>query len=575
MNSNIDQRAQLQRIAQRLNTAEAALTDVRHMLAELYEHTTAPTSTPVQSAPEPPKPTPVAAPPKPVDVTPWWRKEANVIKLVAVGGVLITLAGVGLLVALAIQNGLLGPLGRVIGAWALAGVFLIGAILVHRKGWSVPGRNALAITSLLTAQTTICATTLVLEWWPGLVGSLACLACTATFAGLARWWRDEILTILGLVGATIPTLMLVRDGNDYFVPLFAPFMLMFVASLQLGWSRARIISSVGTLATFTLNSLTVNDVNRSLVNDSPIMAGALALFFALGVLADRIPTRATAERLAAIATPVLLLAIGVALRSKPYASLLALLVILSCGVAFHFMLGRRTPVTAFLQRPGAVTMASAFPVFYLAHWWYSPPAGDLALFSRPLYVVLFFLIASAAAWGLKLGNQPWFWWAGSSLVISWELGRAVLAKSPVWLTGASAAIQALAIIALISVVLLKAKKLNVLSGCILLYFSSLVVVTLTTFLFHLVGGQNGMWLGYLVGHAMVSIGWMLLAAYLLIFDLSRPINVGLILAIAASVKLIFFDLGALEGVPRVIAFLISGIALLVIATLRSKRMAQR
>ncbi len=43
------------------------------------------------------------------------------------------------------------------------------------------------------------------------------------------------------------------------------------------------------------------------------------------------------------------------------------------------------------------------------------------------------------------------------------------------------------------------------------------------------------------------------------------------LAVAGTVKLVFFDLVALSGVPRAIAFLLSGLALLTIAALRGRR----
>ena len=84
-----------------------------------------------------------------------------------------------------------------------------------------------------------------------------------------------------------------------------------------------------------------------------------------------------------------------------------------------------------------------------------------------------------------------------------------------------------------------------------------------------------MWLGYLTGHALVSILWMVLAAWILLaapaLSDRASLGAGMVLAVAAVVKLVFFDLGTLEGLPRALAFLISGIALLAIAALRTRR----
>lgn len=593
MSSDISRRDQLRRIALRLETAEQALSDVRTLLADIYEHEDAPQ--PVGApAPQPvvrkPRPFPGSAPasapvvkPAPQPATPpWWKDESAVIKLVAIGGVLITLAGIGLLVALAIQHGLLGPLGRVLGAWLLAVAFLGGAFVVHRMGWSRAGRNALAITSLLTALTTTYALGFRLDWWPAVVASIVGAVVAAGFAGLARMWRDEQLLIWSMIAAALPMLAMSKEHNTYFVPGCVAFLLLFAASHQLGWAKARLVASAGTLVTFVMHAETVTDLSRTFVSDPPLLAGAIATIFVLGVLLDPVPTSRKAEFFATMWLPVIALGIGNVLRHKQYASLLAFVLVALFFAAGCTKLGRPNPVNAFLQRPLMTTMLCAFPAFYLAHWQFSPASGAYAIFSRPVFVVLFFILAACVLWWLSghnhFGKEPWLVWLGAALVISWELGRSVLTKSPVWLTDAHAAIQVLAIAAFIAVAVNRRHALAGIRGVTGLgglYLSALVIVTLTTFVFHLFGGANGMWLGYLVGHALVSIVWMLLAAYILLgarsMSASLSLKVGLALAVAAVIKLVFFDLGALEGVPRVIAFLISGIALLAIASLRSRR----
>ena len=112
----------------RLEAAEAALADARRSLDAVLNRQAAAVEAPVAAAPPPaPVPAPPAEPPKPPKPPkPPVPVETKVIRAVAVVGSLITVAGVGLAVALAIQAGLLGPLGRVLLSTLLA-VALFGA----------------------------------------------------------------------------------------------------------------------------------------------------------------------------------------------------------------------------------------------------------------------------------------------------------------------------------------------------------------------------------------------------------------------------------------------------------------
>ncbi|MDU0478526.1 DUF2339 domain-containing protein [Staphylococcus chromogenes] len=587
MNANNEHRVALQRIASRLNTAEQALRDVRTLLTDIYE------SEVMESRPVPqpqPAPKPVVAPP--VTVTPappkfprpmvtaakaepWWKDESAVIKAVAVGGVLITLAGIALLVALAIQHGILGPIGRVVGAWLLTAIFAAGAFFVHSKGWSRAGRNALAITSLVGSQITAFPTASLLHWNITAV-SLIVMTLAAIFAGVGRTWRDQPLLIIVSV---VSCLILVPEwlaDPDKTVPPTMPFVLLLVASMGLGMASARVWASIAVLVTFLLSSGVPKDIQRTIVNDPPLTAAFIATIFFSIPLLDKSVSDRKVQRWAGIVTPLATLGIGLLVREKPYASLIVLALVLTFLVAGYIL----------KERAIVAVMLCAFPITYLAHWQVSPAFGSDALFIRPLFVVLFFLIAAGVAWWLADHNTftawPWVFWLVSAAIITWELGRSVLAKSPLWLTDVHAAVQALAIAVFLVVIYLRRQALagfggeaRALFGIGGLHLSALVIVTLTTFLLEKAGGNEGMWLGYLIGHALVSISWMLIAAYILVWSKSlsdsASLKVGLIMALAATVKLVFFDLGTLEGVPRVIAFLISGIALLTIASLRSRR----
>ena len=70
--------------------------------------------------------------------------------------------------------------------------------------------------------------------------------------------------------------------------------------------------------------------------------------------------------------------------------------------------------------------------------------------------------------------------------------------------------------------------------------------------------------GFYAGHAIVSVTWLLLAAWLAIWR-HASLSVSMFLSIGAISKLIFFDMQAIQGVPRIAAFIFSGIILIGIA----------
>ncbi|MCQ9336136.1 DUF2339 domain-containing protein [Corynebacterium phoceense] len=80
-------------------------------------------------------------------------RESTLIKAVAIGGGVITLAGVAFLVAVAIQAGVLGPAGRVILAYIVSAALLAAA---HRFRAKAPAASvtALLATGLYTALAT-------------------------------------------------------------------------------------------------------------------------------------------------------------------------------------------------------------------------------------------------------------------------------------------------------------------------------------------------------------------------------------------------------------------------------------
>jgi hypothetical protein len=96
-----------------------------------------------------------------------------------------------------------------------------------------------------------------------------------------------------------------------------------------------------------------------------------------------------------------------------------------------------------------------------------------------------------------------------------------------------------------------------------------IVYAVTTFTVTagvLVGGEGG---GFFAGHMAATICWIAMAAALFMYaarlpktERSLPIGGGLALVGAAMAKLFLFDLGTLDGIFRVVVFIVVGLILL-------------
>jgi Predicted membrane protein (DUF2339) len=101
-------------------------------------------------------------------------------------------------------------------------------------------------------------------------------------------------------------------------------------------------------------------------------------------------------------------------------------------------------------------------------------------------------------------------------------------------------------------------------GCAVVIVYAITTFTVTAGV--LAGGEGG---GFYAGHMAATICWIAMAAGLFIYaarlpraDRSLPIGGGLALVAAATAKLFLFDLGTLDGIFRVVVFIVVGLVLL-------------
>ena len=598
----------------------------------------------VQRVPTPyPRPREPMRPAKPPMTT-----EEKIMRGVAIGGATITIAGIILLVSVAIQRGWLGPLGRVLGAY-LVGALLFGAAAwLRKRGTRVEGIIALMVTAQIAFAATTSALIFILEWWPPGLGSLVVLLGNAVFLLAAATWSGLGRTLGpagdhkgGLSGDRARDKARAEARSVLLAVAIVTGLLtwMFAASFDAWWPITGIIVAL-------LTSYTVADSRIRL--SMAIMATILQFVLISSSAALMLPAACVG-----IITPVLLVALTLWDPVKPHEgdssqialaeywrsfetnavaswvgvvlpvpivaclavplirleavwfTLLPAVLIAAIGV-FAVLADRPARVETALGQGGLY--ASTTPLEYqriarliavmglglvatvlVGIRYNGPPMEPGQFLDGALPVVVYLLAGSALFVWLRqlpraqnLGVVPWVAWLLGAVVITGVLFRHVIVLAPVWLTDTSALLQAVLILGFIAATTLARENfyhrplwLQLLVGATMLYLSATAIVTITTYLGNLIAGTTGMHLGFLIGHATVSILWMALAAVLMLHRslLTQPgaLWTGVGLAVAGTVKLVFFDLVALSGVPRAIAFLLSGLALLAIASLRGRR----
>lgn len=492
--------------------------------------------------------------------------EQLLLRAIAGAGVIITVLGVGFAVAVAIQNGWLGPGWRVILAAVLSVVLLGAAILVHRRGGPSAGAAALLVTSILTAFLLVLSLVGILEWWSPGVGAAAFVLLWAVHLLTYRafGWRAVVVT-LAVLGAGLSGLYVWLSHSDILV--WAVVLLPFVV-LGATWGDkdrlARRWAMLGTAGASVLHALQPGTGAAHYL----VAVAAAATIVALSVLNpvdERSATRfgAVAGLLAAVAAALMTPAsfVGYAL---PAAVLAVHVLTRGRAPLFHTHTAWLLPISLLCT----LVLRDALPT---------------ALADVPTLLILagfcvFLVVPLARGRAHDFGLIGWLVAVVASTL---PLLSAVVGIEPLRLTHVTAALTGLVCAVALGFLIAHYRRLaeirreilwpTVIAGLLL---SMYAVVTVVVWASYQLGGEPAMETGYLLGHCVVSVGWMLLAAWALLGRAPVPAGgslwVGGFLAAAAVLKLVFFDLQALTGVARALAFLACGLVLLTIVSLRSR-----
>jgi Predicted membrane protein (DUF2339) len=155
---------------------------------------------------------------------------------------------------------------------------------------------------------------------------------------------------------------------------------------------------------------------------------------------------------------------------------------------------------------------------------------------------------------------------GGGLYLAYAPPSALLRPTPAFAADAVSILVAslLLVAGLVAIVWSWKGDANMWAGSAVVIVYAVTTFTVTAGV--LIGGQGG---GFFGGHMAATICWIAMAAALFIYaarlsreDRSLPIGGGLALVAAAMAKLFLFDLGTLDGIFRVVVFLVVGLVLL-------------
>jgi hypothetical protein len=490
--------------------------------------------------------------------------------VLAVAGVAVTLIGVVLLLVLAAQAGLLAPPVRVAAGAALAAGLVAAAIVFNRRAGGRVGAIALAATGIATAYMDVVAVTTVYHWVPPVAGLLIGAVIGGGGLTLARRWDSEHLGLLVLV----PLAVLAPVVSDGVTVLLIGFMLVLSAAslpVQLGkdWMlmyAARTVVVTVPLMLALLVASFGSDQNPWLLGGACGVAALLAVAGALILLPGTSRRVAMAVTAAVGTLPALSAAVAVdqllaVLLAAVIASSMLAIVLLRRGLP-----GVTGAVAAVWSALSAVAAVVAVTVAFDGY------------VEAPVFLAMALVVAVA---GRHSGTARWaatgFAALGALVYVSYAPPE-YLAVASVLPASEAVSLLAASVLLIACAVVLCGVSHSVL-GAAALAVSVYAVTTLTVTLGLLVAGPGG---GFLAGHMAATICWIVMAAALFVYAQrvttrdarTAPITAGLALTAAATAKLLLFDLGTLDGMFRVVVFIVVGLVLLAMGAGYARSLAQ-
>lgn len=471
----------------------------------------------------------------------------------------VTLIGVVFLLVLAAQAGILRPEIRVTAGVMLAGgLAAAGWWLYTRPGGRI-GAISLTATGIAAAYMDVIAVTAIYDWVSAPVGLVIAAMIAGGGLAVARRWDSEQLGLLVLV----PLLVLAPMVVGGVTLLLVAFMLALSAAslpVQIGkdwlWLHAARIAAVTLPLLVALAGVYFDGGRDRWLAGACGIAALLAIAGALILLPGTANKPVMAVLTGAGVLPVLSVALAV---DRIVAALMA--AALAAALLAIVLVGDQLPgVDRAVRRVWAVLSAISALI------------GVLVAFEGPIVgpVVLAMALVVATtgrrhvtARAISIG----FAIIGAAYYLSWAPPYTLLSGTATSAAvGVSTLVASLLLIAWSVVIAWSFPHRNPATWAGAAAVAGYALTTFAVTAGVLAGGTDS---GFYAGHMAATICWIALAAALFGYaaklprtDRSVPIGGGLALVAAAMAKLFLFDLGTLDGIFRVVVFIVVGLVLL-------------
>lgn len=571
---------------------------------------------PRPQAPQPAAPQPQRQPaakqqePKePNKLQQWWEKEDLVTRLLAIIGGSITVVGLTFLALLAYASGILTPEGAVILAAVICGGLAVTSTIVHKKQPDGVSSSALLIVATLGGLADLWVAVFNLGWFGEALGSVLTVVICAGALALAYAWKKEVLAVV--VTAFAPLFIL---------PAAANFLSMFPADQEVqreihnGYFAGSLIAAAicGFAARwgrpwFKLQTTATITYICAMLLSAPFILSTFLLGvvgFALVTIISFVPPFASRQLHLSGVVAVVIIPSVCLLSNNSWAAVVFISLVTACayiiarinGGIFQadFQIPGTEPLPPQLANAFAfIISAGTLPIVFIIRFfqWYAldselrqtPAEASAFGYGSIIVAVGLLLYTAAVVWGLPRmpKNVAWI-----SLMCSF---LAVFTYAPrSWVGADSMRVPDSAIVLVVSLALAVAllyrhqylletdlrgiagreipgKQSN--SEVTMLVIGVITLVLASSAIPAVAMAISTTKLSFMVAHVLISVSWMLGAVYLLYRNNSKP---GLMLAIIATAKLVFYDLSVLGGLVQALAFLICGMVLLVAAITREK-----
>ena len=511
---------------------------------------------PVAPAP-PPRAAPAPAPAERAEDPQGW-----IGKVLAVAGVAVTLIGVVLLLVLAAQAGLLAPPVRVAAGAVLAAGLVAAAVVCNRRAGGRVGAIALAATGIAAGYMDVIAVTTIYHWVAPVAGLVIATLIGGGGLSLARRWDSQYLAVLVLV----PLMVLAPIVSDGVTVLLLGFMLVLSAAslpvqLDRDWMLMHAARTVAVTVPLLLALLVASfgsDQNPWLVGGACGVAALLAVVGAVLLLPGTSHPVAMALITFTGVLPALSAAVAV---DRVLAVLLAAAIsaaMLALVLVRRRLLGITPAVAAIFAAVSAVALVVAVTVAFDGH------------VQAPVFLAVALVVAIAGRNSqLSRCAAVSFTFIGGLVFLGYVPPEHLASAFVQPVSEAVSVLAAGVLLIACAVVLYRSATAQwaLVAGALASAAGVYAVTALTVTVGVLVGGPDG---GFLAGHMAATICWIAMAAVFFLYAQrvadrdarTAPITAGLALTAAATAKLLLFDLSTLDGMFRVIVFIVVGLALL-------------